>query len=317
MGVRVKGQELDVDILEEIESFDWVRGEIKTNKFQACSPFRVDLHPSFAINLEDGTWKDSGSTDDYLIKGNLTKLLAILRGETYETVEDYLLQKYSLILSDTSALELSINLDGENVTPTYFTKETLKHLYPNNYDYLLGRGISKDVQDLFGIGYLVNSLAVALPWSDLKGNICNVKYRRTDTKRFFYEKGGTPISKLVFGAYLSKLEKATVIYLCESETDALYLWTYGYCGVAVGGSNLTDIQKDIILGVGATYIVICTDNDGVGNNFANSLIKEFTPHLGVYRHKFPVGVNDINDLSSQQMLDIKKRLIKPTISFLK
>lgn len=96
----IRDFELDVDILEEIEAFDWVGEVIKDNKFIACSPFRSERHPSFAVNLEDGLWIDSGNTDEYYHKGNLVKLLSLLRNEDINTVQIILLnveyrQKYS------------------------------------------------------------------------------------------------------------------------------------------------------------------------------------------------------------------------------
>lgn len=299
--VKVRGQELEVDILEELQEFAWTQEVIRGNKFIACSPFRSDRHPSFAVNLETGTFIDSGNDDEYYHKGSLIKLLSILRQEDEEMTESYLLEKYSLILDDTTALILHIELYSENDKPRYFSKEELKHLYVYSSDYLRGRGISQEVQDIFGIGYDAQHNAVAIPWTDSRGQIINVKYRRLDSKSFFYEKEGQLTGKFVFGLYLCKLHKADTIFICESETDAMTLWTYGYYAVAVGGSSLSEQQKTQILNCGFSEIIIATDNDKVGERFAIFLQEEFAGHTEVSRIKFPTNKKDINELTDIEL----------------
>lgn len=142
----IRGYELDLDILEELENFTFTSSRIRGNKFQSCSPFRNEKSPSFAVNLDNGTWIDSGAvTEDYR-KGNFISLLAYLRSETYSDIEDYLIEKYGTILGDVEALELEINLSKESEKPKQpvFNKK-VRELSFNKHDYLSRRGISKEV----------------------------------------------------------------------------------------------------------------------------------------------------------------------------
>lgn len=314
--MKIRGCNLDVDILEELQEFDWHNDVIKGSKFIACSPFRTERHPSFAVNLETGTFKDSGNSDDYYRQGNLVKLLSILRNEDIAFIEDYLIEKYAIILRDTDTLQLQLNLQGDQIKPLFINRTNIQHLYKQRTDYLSKRGISIEIQKLFEIGFNPQNGCVALLWTDKKGNIINIKYRRTDVKSFFYEKGGQPIKNYVYGLYQCVQVKAKRIFICESEIDALTFWTYGFPAVAVGGSSLSDSQKNLLLTSGIEEIAIATDNDSVGQNFRQLLIREFGGVLTVTRFVFPNKVKDVNEMTGEQIVESVKSLEKPSFSFL-
>lgn len=314
--MEIREFDLDVNILEELEAFNWSGESIKGNKFIACSPFRTERHPSFAVNLESGLFIDSGNSDEYYHKGNFVKLLSLLRNEDISTVEDYLIEKYATILADTEALELHLNLYGESGKPKFINKSSIQHLYKCRTDYLSKRGISLEVQEAFRIGYDAEKGSVALLWTDNKGNIINIKYRCTDKKSFFYEKYGQPIKNYVYGLYQCILQKAKRVFICESEIDALTLWTYGFPAVAVGGSSLSENQKNLILTSGIEEIAIATDNDLVGQRFKRLLMMEFGGLLTVYSFVFPNKVKDVNEMSREQIINAVQTLETTTFSFL-
>lgn len=294
--MKIREHDLDIAVQEELEAFDWSGAEIRGNKFIACSPFRSERHPSFAVNLDSGLWIDSGNSDEYQHKGNLVKLLSLLRNEEYVETEDYLIEKYATILSDTDSLTLCLNLAVEQNTHKTFSMASLGHLYMVKTDYLNKRGISAAVQEQFHIGYDPVNKAIALLWTDGKGAIINVKYRRTYAKSFYYEKEGQPIKHYVYGLYQCKIHKAKRVFICESEIDALTLWTHGYPAIAVGGSSLSENQKRLILSAGIEELVIATDNDVVGNRFREFLKGEFMGILTVLDFVTPAKVKDVNEL---------------------
>ena len=110
--MRVRGYEVPVNIQLELEPYlDHFRDyRIRGDKLQACSPFRYEKHPSFAVNLENGTWIDSGSPTDLYHKGNFISLLAYLRQEQYQDTEDYLLEAYNIQLAEIDKLKLSMRV---------------------------------------------------------------------------------------------------------------------------------------------------------------------------------------------------------------
>lgn len=314
--MKIREYDLDIDILEELQEFEWNNDSIKGNKFIACSPFRSERHPSFAVNLETGTFIDSGNSDEYYHKGNLVKLLALLRSEEYEIIEDYLIEKYATILVDTETLELHINLQEQQDHQQIIDRKSITHLYLKQSDYLLKRGISVEVQTLFETGFDALRGCIALLWHDKKGNIINIKYRCVDKKSFFYAKGGQPIKNHLYGMYQCLQKKAKRVYICESEIDALTLWSHGYPAIAVGGSSLSENQKQILLTSGIEELVVSTDNDTVGNRFKEFLIGELGGYFTMYSFIFPTMVKDVNDMTSEQINKSAQSLEAPTFSFL-
>lgn len=305
----IKGHELDIDILEELEGFDFKRARIRGNKLQACSPLRDEGNPSFAINLDNGLWVDSGAPSEEYRKGNFIKLLSFLRQEDYEEIESYLIQKYNTILADVDKLELKLALTLNSPKQSYLSKDMLLRLkQPTTY--FTNRGISLEVQEMFNLGYNPRGHCVSIPWFDTHGNLINIKYRRTDNKKFFYEEDGLHIKYYVYGLDKVNLIKAKRISICESEIDALTLWTYGYPAVALGGSSLSEQQKALILNSTIDETVICTDNDKVGHRLRELLKKEFSGLLNVYDFKFPHGKKDINDLDKGEISVGMEKLIK-------
>jgi DNA primase len=294
--------ELPVDVLEELSQYDWYRAKVKTNEMIACSPFRNDSHPSFSVNLETGLYIDFGSED----KGNLITLLSFLRNETPQEVENYLLDKYGIDLSDVDKLELNIDFNTDTEVSTIISIEEYKQ-YAYRSPYLKGRGISEKVQKAFKIGFDRKSNAVAFAWQDIKGNIINVKFRSTKTKQFFYYPNGQPIANHIYGMnfiYKMGIKKAFIV---ESEIDALYLWSYGYPAIALGNSKLNDARKALLLRSPIETLVIATDNDKVGKEIKDKIIKATVGYKELHEVIFPETAKDINDLTPEQLKDVAEK----------
>jgi DNA primase len=60
--------------------------------------------------------------------------------------------------------------------------------------------------------------------------------------------------------FVNKLGCETV-YVVESEIDCLYLWSHGKPAIALGGSNMSQVQRQLILRSPIKTLVLSTDND--------------------------------------------------------
>jgi DNA primase len=300
----VRGIELDINYLEEIENISFNHSRIRDNKLQACSPFRHETRPSFAINLENGLWVDSGAEQDHLRKGNIISFLAYIRGVSFEEIEDYLLEKYSVDFSDASKLELKINLASSFSKAEYNLDLQAEYSYSN---YLYSRGISTEVQKLFGTFQttLDNKEVVGMGWYNRNGKLINIKYRNTEDKKFFYAEKGEPIKKHIFGLSQVMNEQAQEIWIVESEIDALYLWSCGLYAVALGRASVNESQLKLLRKTGASSIVIATDNDTVGRAIHDTLIQELSPYFSLKSFVFPEGVKDVNDVEKNILIEGK------------
>lgn len=271
--IKIRGMQVPVNIKAELEEFNWIRPQIRGNKFIACSPFRDERRPSFAVNLENGTYIDSGLDDDYWRSGNFVKLLSFLRNESYEETEEYLLALYSPNFADIDKLELPDVRDWiEERNTKIFSREDLRpFLY--RHPYLERRGIPFNVQRAFDIGYDPKTKSVVIPWHDIDGNIVSWKHRHVSSKIFWYAKGGQPIRNHLYALHMVVNRGRKNVWIVEAEIDALTLWTNGIAAVALGSSYMSESKRDLILKAGIENVVIATDNDEDGRKARRSIIK--------------------------------------------
>lgn len=310
----IRDHELDVDISEELEPYIDVfsRPVVRGNKFQACSPFREEASPSFAVNLESGVWIDSGAVDDRWMKGNFTKLLAYLMGVTYEEAETYLIEKYRMIFDDVDSLTLNVQLEQEET----YRELTLDELEPYAYrsPYLANRGISERIQRAFKIGYDNEGKALVIPWLNKDGQLINIKFRSVKKKVFWYSSDGQPIKQHVYGLHFIHRMKVTRVFMVESETDALYLWTHGIPAIALGSASLSGKQEDLIINSPIEELVLAFDNDNAGIRARENVEKRLLGKLQLWNMPIPDGCKDINDIDSKILVAETERayIIEPS-----
>lgn len=295
----IRDFEVRVEIEEELEPYldSFPQHRIRGNKLQSCSPFRNEAHPSFAVNLENGTFIDSGSTDEYYYKGNFIKLLAYLQGVTYEEAEDYLLEKYLTIHADTDGLKLNVQLINE--VREY--KEPQLERYAFRSPYLASRGISEQVQKAFQIGYDKKGKAVTLVWHNKQGKPINLKFRSVEDKRFWYMSGGEPIKQHIYGLHFVRRMNAKKVVVVESEIDALYLWTHKQPAIALGSASMSKAQEKLILNSPIETLVLAFDKDNAGNRATENVIKRLIGKKHLMKLSIPLKCKDVNDLSPTQL----------------
>lgn len=320
--VPIYGVEYEVDVEAELSEFEWTRARWTEDKLVAASPFRYDRKPSFFVRLQPygrypaGTWADSGAYDEEWRSGNFVKLLAFLRNETYEETADYLITKYG------------VNADGEIklVKPTIKIKRDRQALNlciePAVTEYLSRRGISAEVQRMFGVGYDEKDDAVMLPWRLADGRLANVKYRKTSGKAFWFERNGWPIRELVYGIdliYAQDIRKAAIV---EGEIDAMSFWTAGIPAIAVGGTAFSRVKRDVILRSPIEELVIATDADKPGERLARELEREFSGRLRLGKVSLAeLGAKDANEalvrLGAEKLRKLlSKRMILENLPFI-
>ncbi|MGF9711681.1 toprim domain-containing protein [Paenibacillus naphthalenovorans] len=301
--ITIRGRPIAVDIRAELERFDFVRPRWTHDKLIAASPFRYDTHPSWFVNLDEdseyyGCWSDSGAVDDEWRSGGFVKLLAFLRGETYEEAADYLLAEYAA-LDDGPAAEITLKVPQLMAEPQRLKvtlDERILDAYQFRHPYLGGRGIDEAVQRLLGVGYDRRRNAITLPWRHPDGKLAALKYRSTYSRVFWYEKGGAPIRDLVYGIdviYSRRIKRAAIV---EGEVDAMTLMTAGMPAIATGGAtNWTRIKRDIIVRSPLEDIVIYRDNDAAGKAWARRIMADLSPYMSVRLAYVPGRFKDVND----------------------
>lgn len=308
--LKVNGYMLEVDYAEELEQYmdRFERVRIRGEKVQACSPFRPEKNPSFAVNLENGSWVDSGANEEHERKGSFISLLAHFRGESYEDTAEYLLDKYSHILDDADALKLNMNLLLEEPEVHVLGAEKYADVIGKPSDYLRNRGITDEIQKYFETGIGRKGDSIALPWHDKNGRIINVKYRSIQGKEFWFTKGGQPIKNHVYGLFAGNQKGIKEVWAVESEIDALYLWSLGIPAIAFGGASINDVQKKLIINSTIETLVVATDNDVVGQRFGRVLFEELGGYITIKHIKIPEGKKDVNEMTREEVEKCQKNI---------
>ena len=308
--LRIHGRTIDVDIERELGEFSWSRATWKTDRLIACSPFRYDSSPSFYVYLEDtptataGSWGDSGGVGDYR-KGHFVTLLSFLRQETEQETFEYLLSQYSTEYD----YEVAKTLDFSRLKKPYVESvsldktisEMLQYGVPGS-NYLQKRGIIPAVQKLARV-FEPNQYTVAIPWFNPRGELVNVKYRRTDSKVFFYEKGGQPIRELLWGIDIVHSRAVTRAVLVEAEIDAMYIMSHcSIAAIAVGTSKLSSEKVELIARSPIEELIVLGDNDDAGRELVEQTTRLLPVSLRLKIADLPSRYKDANDVKDTNIL---------------
>lgn len=306
--MKVRNVEVPINIWAELEPYLDHFGDyrIRGDKLQACSPFRYERHPSFAVNLENGTWIDSGSPTDLYHKGNFVALLAYLRQEEYQDTEEYLFQAYHIMLEDTERLQLKIDLQQESTVGV--TYEWFKD-FPQlqfRHPYLLKRGITKEVQRLFCIGFDKEHEAIAMPWFNSDKKVINVKFRSIRYKQFFYLQDGQLTRNYVYGLPQCKALGYKDVAIVESEIDCMYLWSNSIPAVAMGHAGINKNQIQLLLNAGIETVTFASDNDEAGERFRVEMGKKLPKLFTCYELEIPYMYKDVNNIPQKELKQLQE-----------
>lgn len=297
--------EVDVDFEAELREFTWNRPRWKEDKLIACSPFRDEHHPSFAVTYsKGGVFIDSGGEGEWR-SGGFLKLLSWLRNETYEETKEYLLEKYFILgFRDTNELELDFS--GWDDKPKKENEEIpLKVLddYKFVHPYLeTRRGIEERYQRALKIGFDPVKKAVSFPIFDKNGNLVNIKFRSVKSKIFWYY-NNNPVREHLYLLDLVMKKKAKRVFLVESEIDAITLFKNGFPAVSIMGGSLTNNQKRLLLDSGIETLVLATDNDKQGRYLRENITKKLGGFMVIEEMDFPDHFKDVNDIPTEELLE--------------
>lgn len=316
--IKIREHEVDVDITAELQAYDWGHNaRWSADKLIASSPFRYDSSPSFFVNLTGdyaGVFGDSGAVDDEYVSGGFVKLLAYLRGEGTDETADYLLSEYGRLYTDTE----DIRLPALNIRqPDRYKAPDGQLLTQAVSPYLMMRDISKEAQRAFNVGYGANYIGfTAMPWYTPDGRLANVKYRSTRGKTFFYEKGATPIRRLVYGLNVVNANRSDTAVLCEGEIDALSWASAGIPAVACGGSSISAEQIDAIKRSSIRKLLLGGDNDAAGQRMNVEVERRLAGFVEIYYVDYG-DCNDANDVLKAHGTDGLRQLSNFTVTKLR
>lgn len=295
------------DIIEQIQEDTGLlqnTNELETDIMCTCPIHKggMERTPSLGIN------KDSGVVHCFTCgyKGDIIALVSECYSIPYNQAYRKLVGDF--VYSGKRVLDIGVSR-GTNNSIT-LNRDFILPFIKNNYtawNYLFSRGVDAlKLKNVFPIGYDQDTSSAIFYVRDLKGNYVGSKTRSIQGKRFANSTGAKK-STYLYGAYellQSEWQPQDPIWLCESEIDALTVWSRGGYAVAIGGSHISNIQLSILYALGVRRVIDGLDKDEAGREGWKNFCT-YVRGISVYDTKYPVDKKDINDLTEKEYFQIK------------
>ena len=268
---------------------------------QICCPYHangLEHRPSAGIRKEDGMFHCFACGEVH----SLQEVISYCFGYTDDIVGSFgwqwLIRNFTTVqYENRKDIQLDFGRDFTKSKKNYVSEDELDK-YRYYHPYILNRGISKKIVNLFDVGYDKTSQTCTFPNLDKEGNCLFVARRSVKTKFFQYPSN---VQKEVYGIYqLYQLDKfPKEVYITESMIDCLYLWTFNKYACALNGLG-NSIQFEQLNNMPCRKFILATDSDRAGiqarkrlrDNIKNKLITEVI---------LPNGRKDINECSPDEI----------------
>ena len=278
--------------------------ELETDIMCTCPIHKggMEQTPSLGIN------KDSGVVHCFTCgyKGDIVTLVSDCYDISYSQAYRKLVGHF--IYSGGRVLDIGI--DRDTTQSSYIPYNTIAPYILANapaWNYLQGRGVDANkLYSKFPVGYDTTTNSVVFYIRDLKNRYIGSKTRSIQGKRFANATGAKK-STYLYGAYellQSAWQPEDPVWICESEIDALTVWSRGGYAVAIGGSHISNKQLQILKTLGVRRIIDGLDKDEAGREGWKN-IRTYIKGISTYNTKYPVNKKDINDLTEEEFNNIK------------
>lgn len=213
--------------------------------------------------------------------------------------EDWLIERYGNIYVQEEEYLPEITFDKPVKLEKTYLDESILSQYDFYHPYMWQRKLSKEVVDTFRVGYDTQRQAITFPVYDEKHNLVMVTARSVNTKRFWIPEG---VDKPVYLLYYIMENHIDTIFVCESQINALYLWSLGFPAVCLFGTGSYK-QYDTLRKCGVRNFYTCFDGDEAGQKGYLRFRKNMPHDVFITELKMPSG-KDVNDLSKDEFLAI-------------
>jgi DNA primase len=197
-----------------------------------------------------------------------------------------------------------------------FDELILKRLYNNLLmserakDYFRYRKLEATSWSKFSLGYSDKQDMVTVPVHSPDGMPVGFVGRSVEGKEF-KNTPGLPKSKTLFN--LNRVKTADRVYVVESSFDAIRLDQIGFPAVATLGSNVSNIQIELLQKYFNNIIVIA-DNDEAGGNMKSKILEKLGSRVSVI--KLDKQYKDIGDMTDEEIKKLDFQFDKSIMSML-
>lgn len=267
-------------------------GNVSTN----C-PFHKDgqeRHPSFNIISDPDSKLPYGFYRCFTCgeQGPLYKLVAHCLNLSSDEAKEWLTDNFSDYLI-TRQVQLEPIVLGKFEWPPL--DESILNNYRKYHPYLEDRGIPFEVAKYFNVGYDEETKEITFPVWDEHDKLRMISRRSVESKRF--QLGAGTDKPVYLLNYIKKLN-INEVTVCESQIDALTLWSWNIPAIALLGTG-SKKQYDILKRSGIRSYHLALDGDDAGWRGITKFIKAMPIDLLIDIVAIPEG-KDINDLTYEE-----------------
>jgi len=181
---------------------------------------------------------------------------------------------------------------------------------PRAMRYFSNRLITEDSVEKFKLGYSEKQDMVTIPVSAPDGMLVGFVGRSVEGKDF-KNTPGLPKSKLLFNLHRTKT--AEKIFVVESSFDAIRLSQVGIPAVATLGSNVSNVQVELLQKY-FNNIFVVADNDEAGGNMKTKMINKLGSRVSTI--EIDKKYKDIGDMSDDAIKKLETSFDNSILSML-
>ena len=192
-----------------------------------------------------------------------------------------------------------IKLEKEKTEVEYLDESILKS-FEYYHDYMWIRKLSREVVDLFEVGYDPNKQMITFPVRDEQGGLVFITGRSVNTKRFEIP---DLVKKPIYLLYYVLQKQITNVVVVESQINALYLWSIGIPAICLFGTG-SSYQMNILRKSGIRVFNLMFDGDDAGRKGSKRFKHSMPDDVIVNTFILPEG-KDVNDLTAEEISKLK------------
>ena len=258
-----------------------------------------ESHPSCNIfNLEDNEKIKKGTAHCFACgyKANFIKFICdCFDTDDLDFGKEWLLSNSDFAFQSEVQFLPEIDLTNKKIEKEYLD-ESILNKYKQYHPYMWQRKLSKEIVDLFEVGYDSYSKCITFPVRDEYGKLLFITKRSVETKSFFIPKY---VEKPVYLLYYVLQHKIDRVAVCESQINCLYAWSLGIPAIGLFGTG-SDTQYEILKKSGIRIFDLMFDGDYAGRVGAYRFEQNMKDYCLINKWILPEG-KDVNDLSYEQL----------------
>lgn len=223
----------------------------------------------------------------------------------------WLVGKYNYSTEEREPLELNL-YRGQAQKSSYMDEDLVEKYHQSLLKsgeactYLKNRKLADWVLKAYRVGFDPEDATVLFPVRGMDGRVVFYK-GRSITGKHFYNAKDIDKSSVVFGLwelceghFKDVVTAEDLIWITESEIDALSLISYGEYAVAIMGSHISEEQCRDLERAPFRRFVIATDNDEAGRKGASQIKRLLIPKGFRFTNlRWNTELKDINDLVTE------------------